>query len=287
MTTQTAAFEVERPRLVAVATRLLGDPTEAEDVVQGTWIRLHGNRTEIDNLPAWLTTVTTRLCLDRLKARTPVPLGEMGWERPDQRDQAADPADQVALADTVGVALSVVLDRLTPNERVAFVLHDSFGFEFSTIAALLDTTSPSARKLASRARSKVAQPAPEDALSDWEVVDAFMAAARGGDFTRLLELLAPNAVVLGDDAAITLGTPARIQGQREIAEFFNGAAHAALAVFVDGRPGAAWYDKGTPRVAFDFRIEDGRVHGITFRADPAAVATIHRRRDANLHQLNS
>ena len=287
MTTQTAVFEVERPRLVAVATRLLGDPTEAEDVVQGTWIRLHGNRTEIDNLPAWLTTVTTRLCLDRLKARTPVPLGEMGWERPDQPDQDADPADQVALADTVGVALSVVLDRLTPNERVAFVLHDSFGFEFSTIAALLDTTSQSARKLASRARSKVAQPAPEDALSDWEVVDAFMAAARGGDFTRLLELLAPNAVVLGDDAAITLGTPARIQGQREIAEFFNGAAHAALAVFVDGRPGSAWYDKGTPRVAFDFRIEDGRVHGITFRADPTAVATIHRRRDANLHQLNS
>ena len=204
---ETEIFETERPRLLGIAGRVLGDHAEAEDVVQQAWLRLDrtltGGETEIDNLAAWLTTVTTRLCLDRLRARTPVPVEEV-----EVVATAPDPADDVALADTVGIALQAVIDRLSPRERVAFVLHDSFGFEFATIAAVLDTTPVAARKLASRARSKVAQPAAEDALADWEVVDAFMAAARGGDFQRLLQLLAPDAVVGADEAAVLAGTPA-------------------------------------------------------------------------------
>src|SRR5690606_31990736 len=125
--------------------------------------------------------------------RTPLPEEDL-----EVTETAPDPADEVALADTVGVALQVVLERMSPKERVAFVLHDSFGFDFDTIASVLDTSSPAARKLASRARAKIAQPQPEDALADWEVVDAFMAAAKSGEFARLLELLAPDALITAD-----------------------------------------------------------------------------------------
>jgi RNA polymerase sigma-70 factor (ECF subfamily) len=273
---QTEIFEAERPRLVGIAGRVLGDHAEAEDVVQQAWLRLDRavsrDGTEIDNLPAWLTTVTTRLCLDRLRARTPVPYEEVELE-----DTSPDPADDVALADTVGVALQAVIDRLSPRERVAFVLHDSFGFEFGTIAAVLDTTPQAARKLASRARSKVAQPAVEDALADWEVVDAFMAAARGGDFERLLQLLAPDAVVGADEAAILAGTPARIEGRDEVATFFNGSAQSAFPVFVGDRPASAWFLRGEAKVVFDFDVVDGQVRGITFRAAPDVLARVVRR----------
>ena len=235
----TEIFEAERPRLVGLASRVLADHAEAEDVVQQAWLRLDRavtrDATEIENLPAWLTTVTTRLCLD----------------------------------------------RLTPRERVAFVLHDSFGFEFSTIAAVLDTTPAAARKLASRARAKVTQPSSEDALADWEVVDAFMDAARGGDVERLLQLLAPDAVVGADEAAILVGTPASIQGRDEVATFFNGSAQTALAVFVGDRPASAWFLKGEAKVVFDFDVADGRVRAITFRAAPDVLAQGVRRDGAD------
>jgi len=269
---RTEIFEAERPRLVGIATRVLDDRAEAEDIVQQAWLRLHRTDTEIESLPAWLTTVTTRLCLDRLRARIPAPMAEIAVA-----ESAPDPADDVALAETVGVALQVVLDRLTPSERVAFVLHDSFGFEFSTIAAVLDTTPVAARKLASRARAKVGQPAPEDQLADWEVVDAFMAAARDGDFDRLLRLLAPDAAVSADEAAILTGTPERIEGRREVADFFNGSAHAALSVFAGDRPGAAWFHRGEAKVLFDFTVLDGLVRRITFRAEPEVLAQVARR----------
>lgn len=307
---RTDDFEHERPRLVALATRILGDHSEAEDIVQLAWLRLHRTDTDIESLPAWLTTVTTRLCLDRLRARTPVPLDEIH-----PHESGPDVADDVVLADTVGVALQAVIDRLTPGERVAFVLHDSFGFEFSTIASILDTTPAAARKLASRARGKVRTtgedrsrgpsrfvphtsghrstadglaPRPtagvEDARrADWAVVDAFMAAAREGDFAALLRLLAADAGVTADLAAVAVGTPERIDGRREIAEFFNGSAHAALAVYAGDRPGAAWYDRGTARVLFDFEIEGGVVRGITFRADESVLALVVRRRGAERH----
>lgn len=283
---QAARFEEERSRLTALATRMLADTGEAQDVVQQAWLRLDRTDAAIESLPAWLTTVTSRLCLDRLKARTADPDGHVtddhlhagtaiGIAEPVVPE---DPADHVALADAVGAALHVVLDRLTPAERVAFVLHDSFGFEFSTIAAILDTTPTAARKLASRARAKVRQPTPEDQLADWEVVDAFMAAARQGDFDSLLRLLAPDAGVTADAAAIGLGTPERIDGRDRVAEFFDGSARAALAVFVDDRPGAAWFDRGEAKVVFDFTVADGLVHGITFSADADVLARAVRRR---------
>ena len=269
---QTEMFEAERPRLVRLASRVLGDHAEAQDVVQQAWLRLHATDAEIESLPAWLTTVTTRLCLDRLRSRTPVPVEEV---EPDQL--VTDPADDLALADTVGLALTVVLDRLSPRERVAFVLHDSFGFEFPTIAAVLDTTPVAARKLASRARAKVAQPHSEDRLADWEVVDAFMAAAKNGDFDRLLQLLAPGAAVSADDAAILAGTPRQIEGRDDVATFFNGSARAALPVFVGDRPGSAWFHLGTAKVVFDFTVSDGLVHAITFRAAPEVLSLVVRR----------
>ena len=268
----TEAFEAERPRLLGLASRVLGDRVEAEDVVQQAWLRLNGVDAGIESLPAWLTTVTTRLCLDRLRTRWSVPEDEI-----EVTETAPDPAEEVALADSVGVALQVVLDRLSPRERVAFVLHDSFGFEFSTIAAVLETTPIAARKLASRARAKIGQPVPEDHLADWEVVDAFMAAAREGDFERLIQLLAPNPEVMADDAAKLLGTPERIDGQREVAEFFNGAAQAALAVYVADRPAAAWFHRGKAMVVFEFAVVNGAVRRITFRADPEVLARVTRR----------
>lgn len=270
---QTEAFVAERPRLVRIATRVLGNAGEAEDVAQQAWLRLQGAGGPIENLQAWLTTVTVRLCLDRLKARIPNPV-----DQEEMPDAAGDPADQVVLAEMVAAALHVVLDRLSPKERVAFVLHDSFGFEFPTIAQLLDTTPAAARKLASRARAKVGQPAADDQLADWEVVDAFLAAARKGEFERLLELLAPDAVVVGDVPATAIGTPSLIQGRTNVAAFFNGAAASALPVFVGERPGAAWFDRGTARVAFDFTVELGRVRRIEFRADPTVLAGLRRRR---------
>lgn len=277
----TEVFEQERPRLVRIAAQVLGDHAEAEDVVQLAWLRLHRNQTPIDNLPGWLTTVTTRLCLDRLKSRTPVPVETQLFEGGlIETDPAPDPADDVVLADTVGVALQVVLDRLSPRERVAFVLHDSFGFGFDTIAAVLDASPAAARKLASRARARIARPAAEDALADWEVVDAFMAAAREGDFARLLELLAPEATVRADAAAVAAGTPERIDGRDEMAAFFNGSAHAALPVFTGDRPGSAWYHRGQAMVLFDFTVADGLVQGITFRAAPETLAHVVRRNGA-------
>lgn len=147
----------------------------------------------------------------------------------------------------------------------------------SRIAAVLDTTPSAARKLASRARGKVRRPTPGDQPADWEVVDAFLAAAREGDFTRLLRLLAPDAVVAADEAAILVGTPDRIDGRQQVADFFNGGAAAALSVFIADRPGAAWFHRGQARVAFDFTVVDGVVCRIDFRADPDLLAQLRKR----------
>jgi RNA polymerase sigma factor (sigma-70 family) len=274
-----AGFEAERRRLQRIAARILGEADAAQDVVQQAWLRLHASDEPIANLAGWLTTVTSRLCLDRLRARTPVPTESIEVEA-----SAIDPADDVVLADTVGIALQVVLDRLTPAERVAFVLHDSFGVDFDSIASMLDTTPVAARKMASRARPKVRPATPEDALADWEIVDAFMAAARQGDFTRLLELLAPDVVVSADAAASVLGTPTRLEGPDEVAGFFNGAAAAAFPVFVEDRPGAAWMHRGEVKVAFDFTVEAGRVRRLQFRAADDVLAAIRRREGASPRQ---
>ncbi|MGB4835048.1 MAG: sigma-70 family RNA polymerase sigma factor, partial [Nostocoides sp.] len=189
-------FEVERPRLVRIAAGILGDRHEAQDVVQLAWLRFNGaDSSEIRSLPAWLTTVTTRLCLDRLRARVPEPVDPTAYGSAEMvSDTGLDPLEEVALADSVGVALNVVLECLTPSERVAFILHDTFGVEFGTIARVLDISPVAARKLGSRARGKVGARLPDRPPADWEVVDAFLEAAKGGDFARLLHLLAPNVV---------------------------------------------------------------------------------------------
>ncbi|MDO8393663.1 MAG: sigma-70 family RNA polymerase sigma factor [Dietzia sp.] len=276
----TGEFERERPRLTRIAARVLGDPAEAEDAVQQAWLRLaRTDAVAVDNLQGWLTTVVTRVCLDRLKAAVPVPVP---GDAPDRPGADPDPAEEVALAESVGSALHLVLDRLSPAERVALVLHDSFAVDFATIAGILDCTPAAARKHASRARSKVAAPPGGQGTADWDVVDAFLAAARDGEFSRLLGLLAPDVVVAGDPVAVGLGTPARIEGRDAVAEFFNGAAAAALPVFVHGRPGAAWFDRGVARVAFDFRVSGGLVTRIDFRAQPEALETINRRRGGDL-----
>lgn len=297
-------FTEERPRLVRLAARILADHVEAEDIVQQAWLRL--DRTDpagIESLGAWLTTVVTRLCLDRLKARVPEPAeqdaGRDGVDREgragvDREGVGEDPADDAVLADSVGEALNVVLDRLAPRERVAFVLHESFGVEFVVIAQILDCTPAAARKLASRARSRLGPDAGSSAAAGAEssaaagavsgltldavVVDAFLDAARNGEFAQLIMLLAPDVVVVGDPVAVGIGTPERIEGRDAVAGLFNGAAAAALPVHVGDRPGAAWFDRGTARVVFDFRVEAGVVTRIDFRAEEHILQGVSRRK---------
>ncbi|RFA09083.1 RNA polymerase subunit sigma-70 [Subtercola boreus] len=277
-------FEQQRGRLVAIAARILDDRHEAEDIVQRTWLRLNENTAVIENLPGWLTTVTTRLCIDRLRSRVPVPVpaDEGSTPIPSQdRDATAggapDPAHSAEQREAVGQALHVVIDRLSPNERVALVLHESFGFDFDTIGEILERGPAAARKLASRARAKIADAEPGGPISDQQVVDAFMAAARGSDLVRLLSLLAPGASVSADAAAIVAGTPRQIEGREEVAAFFNGSAHAALPVLVAGRPGFAWFLRGVARVVFDFTVVDGVVQSIMFRAEPEVLQGVVRR----------
>ncbi|KQS10636.1 RNA polymerase subunit sigma-70 [Curtobacterium sp. Leaf183] len=279
-------FERERRRLVGIARRILDDRGDAEDVVQLAWFRFRANTDAITNVPAWLTTVTTRLCLDRLRARVPVPvpmelhddLVESG--RGAGGEDAADPAERTEHREAVGQALGVVLDELTPTERVAWVLHEVFAFDFATIGTILARTPAAARKLASRARARLAHAEREEVMGDAEVVDAFMSAARGGGLGRLLALLAPGVTVGADPAAIAAGTPRSIDGREAVAAFFDGSARAAVAALVDGRPGAAWFHRGWPKVAFDFTVLDGLVEAITFRADPSVLTEVVRRRAA-------
>ena len=222
-------FDVERPRLIRLAAGVLGDRHEAEDIVQKSWLRLSTvDADAIVNLPAWLTTVTTRLCLDRLRAKVPEPVDSTAYPYDGVSGGGLDPLAEVELADTVGVALHIVLETLTPSERVAFILHDTFSVEFDTVAQVLDTSPAAARKLASRARAKIADRLPEGPAAEWEVVDAFLDAARSGDFARLLHLLAPGVVVTADAAAVSAGTPARLEGRDAVASMFDGAARGAL-----------------------------------------------------------
>ncbi len=287
---EAALFEAERPRLLRIAARILDDRTEAEDVVQQAWLRLYGAAAPVDDLPAWLTTVTTRLCLDVLKGRRAEPYAEVEPPASAEPAPAHDPAVAAADADDVRAAMGLVVGALRPAERVAFVLHDSFAVDFATIGRILGCSPAAARKAASRARGRLgagatAEAAPSDSVAavsattpaDWEVVDAFLDAAREGRFARLVELLAPDVIVAGDAAAVAEGTPAHLGGRDEVAAMFNGAASSALPVFVDGRPGAAWFLRGRPRVAFDFTLAGGRVQRIDFRADPALLEALRRR----------
>jgi len=267
-------FDAERTRLTAIAIRILGSEADADDVLQEAWIRLCRTH-DIDDLPAWLTTVVTRLCLDQLRRRRTRSVAEA--EVPPDLPPV-DPEADALLAEKTGDAMHVVLDALAPAERAAFVLHDVFGYPFAEISAVMGRSGTAVRQLASRARRKV-QGVPEPAASQatraesQRVVDAFLAAARGGDLGTLLVLLAPDAVMRSDLIGQKMGTEPEYNGAAAVAARFNGA-RGATPVTIDGELGAAWIAAGSTKVAFVFHVEAGLVREVELIADPDVLATM-------------
>lgn len=272
-------FEAARPRLRAIATSMLGSTVDAGDVVQAAWLRLERvDSTEIENLDAWLTTVVSRLSLDQL--RSPRRVREQSWQVEPWRDEpvatSPDPADVVADADRVSVALLVVLERLTPAERIAFVLHDVFGRPFAEVAEVIQRTSPAARQLASRARRRLreaSEPARSDRRRARRLVDAWLKAVQDGDVRVLLELLDEGAVLDAD-----FGTHTRtLSGARDIvAQALLSARLAAHStpVLIGGRPGVAATVNGRVISIMAFEIADDRIASLKVLADPRRLAEL-------------
>lgn len=275
----TSRFEAERGRLRAVALRMLGSQSEAEDAVQEAWLRLErAGAGGIDNPAGWLTTVVGRICLDMLRARTkrredPID-GDAGEVQ--YADPSATADEQTALADSVGLALLVVLERLTPAERLAFVLHDMFDVPFEEIGRIVDRTPVAARQLASRARRRV-QGLPEAPSVDYErrkgVVAAFLAASRDGDFSGLLAVLDPEVVFHADADAVRLGSLAEIHGAQAVATTFKGKATAAKLALIDGQFGLAVILGGELAIVVRIEVEGDHIVAIDSIADPARLAT--------------
>ncbi|WP_212993968.1 sigma-70 family RNA polymerase sigma factor [Actinoplanes auranticolor] len=263
-------FETDRPHLRAVAQRMLGSAAEADDAVQEAWLRLSRSDTsEVSNLTGWLTTVVSRVCLDMLRSRAA--RREDSGEAPEApAAEQTHPESEALLADAMGPALLVVLDTLTPAERLAFVLHDMFAVPFPEIAEIAGSSPAAARQLASRARRKVqGRDAEEDRARSRTVVEAFLAASRSGDFAALLALLDPEVVLRADAAAVGFGANSLLRGAAAVAETFSGRAQHAEPALLDGEAGLVWAPGGTARVAFAFIIVDGRITGIEQIADPA------------------
>jgi RNA polymerase sigma-70 factor (ECF subfamily) len=264
-------FEADRPHLRAVAYRVLGSMTEAEDAVQEAWLRLQRSDTAaVDNLTGWLTTVVGRVCLDMLRARRSR-REELIETQVCEPVDVVDPEHEAVLADSVGLALLVVLDALTPAERLAFVLHDMFAVPFDEIATIVGCSSPAARQLASRARRRVQGSTPERASGGGrqrEIVDAFLAASRNGEFDALLALLDPDVVLRADAATVAFGAAAEVVGARAVAGTFAGRARAAQLALIDGAAGLVWMQGGKPRVVFAFTVVGTKVVGIEMLADP-------------------
>jgi RNA polymerase sigma factor (sigma-70 family) len=273
-------FEANRTHLRAVAYRMLGSVAEADDAVQESWLRLsRSDSTEIENLGGWLTTVVARVCLDMLrtrKSRREEPVGAHLSETIMAGD-AVDPEDEVMLADSIGVALLVVLEALTPAERVAFVLHDLFAVSFDEIASIVGRSPDAARQLASRARRRVRgrELGPDDDVTRQRaVVDAFLAASREGDFAALVALLDPDVVVRADAATVAAGAAAEVRGAAAVAETFAGRARAAQPALVDGAVGLVWAVGGRPRVVFDLTITSGKIVAVDLIADPEHIGRL-------------
>jgi RNA polymerase sigma-70 factor (ECF subfamily) len=267
-------FEEHRAHLRAVAYRMLGSGSEADDAVQEAWIRLsRSNADAVENLGGWLTTVVSRVSLDMLRARASRREEPTGAAPPDQvADHAVrgDPEREAALADAVGSALLLVLDTLSPSERLAFVLHDTFAVPFDEIAPILGRSPNAAKQLASRARHKVrgTDPDPDaDPARQREIVDAFLAASRSGNFDALLALLDPDIVLDADPAAVQMGSPEQTRGAAAVASTFSGRAQAAQPALIDGAVGVVWVVARRPKVAWDFTITDGKVSHIDMIAD--------------------
>jgi RNA polymerase sigma factor (sigma-70 family) len=278
-------FDENRTRLRTVAYRMLGSASEAEDAVQETWLKLtRSGSQEPENLGGWLTTVVARVCLDMLRARRSrreEPLAAAGDAPSD-----GSPEDDLALADATGPALLAVLDTLAPGERVAFVLHDMFDLPFAEIARILNRTPTAARQLASRARRRVRGgeiPAADITLHR-ELVSAFLAASRDGDFERLVAVLSPDVVLRADERAVRAaavnrghGAPelaAEIRGAARVAGTFKGRAQAALPALIDGEAGAVWATGGRVHSAFVFTVEGAKITGIDIIMDTAHLAEL-------------
>ncbi len=274
-------FERQRPQLSAVAYRMLGSLTEADDAVQESWLRLQRTDAEqIDNLEPWLTTVIARICLNILRSRRTrgeQPLNSFLPEPIiDNPVAGTDPEHEALLADAVGIALQVVLDTLSPAERLAFVLHDMFAVSYEEIAGILGKSPEACRQIASRARRRVRMT--EDPTSDpqrqREIVDAFLAAAKTGDFQMLLSLLSPDVELVADAAAIGMGAPASLVGCNDVASRFSGGAKAARTALLDGLAGPVWSQGGTVKVAFDFTVVADKVTKIEMIAEHDVLGEI-------------
>ena len=268
-------FEENRTRLRAVAYRMLGSLSEADDAVQEAWLRLSRSETsDVENLSGWLTTVVARVCLDMLRSRgsrREEPIGAHVPEPIVSREDGIDPEHEALLADSVGPALLVVLETLAPPERIAFVLHDMFAVPFDEIAPIVGRSPASARQLASRARRRVwgAGTVPDaDLTRQREVVDAFLAASRGGDFDALLAVLDPDVVLRADRAAVQMGASRDVRGAAPVADTFSGRARAAQPALVNGAVGLVWATGGRPRIVFGFTITRGKIVEIDLVADP-------------------
>ncbi|WP_165986482.1 sigma-70 family RNA polymerase sigma factor [Streptomyces sp. YIM 98790] len=284
-------FETHRSRLRAVAHRILGSAGEADDAVQEAWLRLSRTDTEqVENLGGWLTTVVARVSLNMLRSRStrrelPLDSGSAGpWEPPGPGGAAegpagggsfgAEPEDAAVRADSVGLAMLVVLDTLSPAERLAFVLHDMFGVPFDEIAPIVERTPAATRQLASRARRRVRGTDPGTASPDGtspgrrrEIIDAFLAAARGGGFEALLTLLDPEVVVRADSVAVAIGAAPEIRGVPAVSEFLRGRSAGARPALLGGASGLVWAPGGRVKVAWSFTITGGRIAAIDLVAD--------------------
>jgi RNA polymerase sigma factor (sigma-70 family) len=288
-----ARFTEHRPHLLAVAQRLLGPTGEADDAVQEAWLRLQrvsaAGDPGIDDLAAWLTTVVARISLNLLRARRTHPEDPLVDGATEHADGDAPPADdpgpeeQALTADAMGPALLVVLDALAPAERLAFVLHDVFGLPFDEIAPIVERSVPATRQLASRARRRVrggGTTTEADVARRREVVEAFLAASRNGDFGALLSVLDPDVVLRADPVAVSMaaanaGAPElapEVAGADAVARVFAGRARAARPALLDGDPGLAFALRGRTVSLFRITVEDGRITAVDLVADPEAIA---------------
>ena len=273
-------FEANRPHLKAVAYRMLGSQSEPEDAVQEAWLRLsRSDAGAIDNFGGWLTTVVARICLDMLRQRKsrreePLAFGDIVPE-PSAPDPSPD--QEMVLADSVGLAVLVVLETLTPAERIAFVLHDMFDLPFEEIGPIIDRSPVATRQLASRARRRVRGApavADRDLVEQRSVVDAFLAAARGGNFEALLAVLDPDVVVRADATALWLGGGTELRGADAVARGFMGRAQAARPVLVDGALGLVVAPHGRLLLVVRLTFANGKIAEMDGVAEPATLARL-------------
>jgi RNA polymerase sigma-70 factor (ECF subfamily) len=267
-------FEANRAHLRAVAYRILGSTQDVDDALQDAWLRLSTSDAEqIENITGWLTTVVARICLNTLRSRQRHPARSID-DSPTNVDRLVEPStmtpeEQAVVADTMGLALLVVLEMLSPAERISFVLHDMFSFSFEEIGQILSKSTDACRQLASRARRRVrtAEDPSADPQRQRDVVDAFLEASRKGDFQTLLSLLSPDVELIADAAAVAIGAPERKDGPYDVATRFSGGAQSARTAILDGLAGLVWAQAGRPKVAFDFTIVAGKVTRIDMIGD--------------------